>query len=46
MIGMTVFEKLVLRLLLNIWDSVRQTPGVPTYDEDIALYKEVEEAIK
>jgi len=43
---MTLFEKTVIRLLLNIWRSVQQTPGVATYDEDEAYQAEVEEMLK
>jgi hypothetical protein len=43
---MTQFQKLVIRLLIGIWESVRQVPGVANYDEDDDLIKEAEEAIK
>ena len=42
---MTSFEKVVLKLLVAIWQSVRQTPGVATYDEDVELELEAQELI-
>lgn len=42
---MTYLERLVLKLLVQIWMSIRQAPGVAHYEEDDILQREAEEAL-